>query len=269
MHDRIRKRIRQKKRDACPSGETERYCSLNEVVEIYKEIRDNTRGNIHRAIIDQRPYKLISGPNDIKVNPSEWRDMDGKEKARRLKQIDPLYRNTITQQPTAECSPRSFQSTGLPSKFKASWEHANTILERKGVTSAPGTTAVKVVLSLTNQHLPLIVTISEKGGTMKCNCKGHEQRRFCPHILAIAKLEGTLDVIISKWKPNISKQVNAAAPSRVTQKPGPKRNRHPPIQRNVNSFVHRITTNGEDSSEEKFTVVKCHPVRPRLVMDVD
>ena len=111
-------------------------------------------------------------------------------------------------------------------------------------------------MSLTNQHLPHIVTISEKGRTIKCNCKGYEQRGLCAHNIAVAKLEGTLDIIISKWKPNISKQVNAAAPSRVGQKPGQKRNRHPPIQRNVNSFVNRVSTNGEDSSEEKFTVVK-------------
>ena len=67
MNDRIKKIIRQVKRDAYPSRNAERYCSLNEVVDIYKKMKDVTRRNIHQAIIDEGPYKL----NDLKVNPSE------------------------------------------------------------------------------------------------------------------------------------------------------------------------------------------------------
>ena len=150
--------------------------------------------------------------------------MDDQEKVRRLKQIDPLYRNEISQQPSVKCTLGSLQNTGLPSMFKASWGHANTILERKGVTSAPETTTVKVVLSLINQNLPH----SEKGKAMKCNCKSQEQRGLCAHVLAVAKLERTLDIIISKWKPNLSKQVNAVAASFCGPKSWPQKKQTPP-----------------------------------------
>lgn len=45
MHDRIKKRIRQIKNDVCPSGNPDMFCSLTELVEIYKEITDECRRN--------------------------------------------------------------------------------------------------------------------------------------------------------------------------------------------------------------------------------
>jgi hypothetical protein len=260
MHDRIKKRIRQIKRDANPSGNTDVICSLTEMVEIYQEITEECRRNVHRAIIDQGPYKLDDSIAYIQVSPSDWRDMSAKEKERRIKMIDPLYKIEVTNNslshhqttPTLE----AFERSGLPSMFCTSWENANTILRRKGVSDAPGSANVKVVLSLTDPATPHFVTAARRWKAMKCNCKGYEQRGLCAHIIAVAHLQGTLLGIVSQWKPNLAKQVTSVAPKRVGQKPGPKRNRHLPVQRNVNPFGERVKlTTPATPQEDMFSVV--------------
>lgn len=115
------------------------------------------------------------------------------------------------------------------------------------------------MLSLTNPKTPHLVTGTQGWKAMKCNCKGYEQKRLCAHILAVSKLEGTLLHIVSKWKPNLSHQVNVAAPKQVGKKPGPKRKRHEPLQRDVNSFADRVNVSVPSRPtgpiEDKFSIV--------------
>jgi hypothetical protein len=262
MNDRIKKRIRQNKRDAEPSGKTDTVCSLSEIVDVYKEIVNECRRNIHRAVIDLGPYKLDESVAHVKVTAEKCREMSDSQKERVIKIIDPVYKNKDDKEEEELASHRtqknvmgSFENSGLPSTFAESWNKANLILGRKGVNEAPATTKTKIVMSIGNPEAPHLVTGKEKWKNIKCNCKGFDKNSLCHHILAVAQTEGTLEHIVSNWIPNLSKQVRQGASKQVGQKPGPKRKRHAPTQRNVSSFKERTGASVNCPQEEKFSVV--------------
>jgi len=88
MNDRIKKRIRQTKQDSNPSGHTDVNCTLSEMVKVYKEVVDECRRNIQRAIIDLGPYRLDDSVSHFKVAPERWRDMTESERKQCLKKED-------------------------------------------------------------------------------------------------------------------------------------------------------------------------------------
>jgi len=255
MNDRLKKRIRQIKRDAQPSGNAEIYCSLSEMVDVYKELVDECRRNIHRAIIDLGPYRLDESVANSKVSAEKWRDLTDAQKEKKIQIIDPLFKIQVENAPHSSQKNiiGCFEESGLPGMFKESWNKANVIIERKGVQGVPGTDKTKVVISLGNPEAPHLVKGSDKWKMIICDCKGFEKNSLCHHTLAVAHCEGTFRHIISSWKPNLSRQINRAS-KYVGQKPGPKRKRHPPVQRQVDAFSERtqVTTN---CSNEKFSVI--------------
>jgi hypothetical protein len=186
----IKKRIRQIKRDTEPSGNTSTTCSLSQVVDVYKEIVEECRRNVHHAVIDLCPYKLADAVSHIHVPAEQWIGMTDKEKA--IKPIDPLYKAKDLQ-PTLHCQKESlgpFEESGLPQMFQENWKKANIVLEKDGVSVAPGTEKTKVVMSLSNPNSPHLVTGRDRWKILKCDCDRFKKKSICHHTLAVAKRKG-------------------------------------------------------------------------------
>ena len=92
---------------------------------------------------------------------------------------------------------------------------------------------------------------------LKCACQGFEKKSICHHALAVTQTEGTLPHVVSKWAPNLSKQVNFDVPKTVGKKPGPKRRRHLPVERSVMDYIKRTKTQDDQnvSSDDIFSLV--------------
>lgn len=143
--------------------------------------------------------------------------------------------------------------------FKEPWKNAGELVRKKEIVKPPWNANMRIVPSLTNPATPHIVQGTNMWKTVKCDCKGFEVRGLCAHVLAVAKIENTLATVIGKWQPSLTKQVRAIGPKQAGQKPGPKRTRHQPLQRNVSDYGKRTKTDTpqQDTMFEVINVSKC------------
>ena len=85
--------IRNEKATRDPTGARGLSCSMAEAGTIYHNMLEQTRRNIHRAIIGLGPYRLASSFSHCQISPASWSQMSEREKATQLKWLDPKYKS--------------------------------------------------------------------------------------------------------------------------------------------------------------------------------
>lgn len=177
------------------SGKTTISCSLVEMTEIYKEVVEECRRNVNRAIIDHSPYNLDETFSHLKVPESAWKEFDEKKKTQCIRKIDPVYKGEESQNQAKNAETQTigpFEASGLPSMFKVPWTNAQLIVKKNGVGKAPGSEGVRVVLSIKDANTPHTVKGQDSFKKLRCNCKGFEVRGLCAHAITVAYHEGSL-----------------------------------------------------------------------------
>lgn len=91
MHQRIKQRLRQNNQENTSSGSSDGKCSLIGIVKLCKEITDESRRNIQRAVIGLGPYRLAEEVRDLEISPERWRNMNDRQKGESIKKLDPTY----------------------------------------------------------------------------------------------------------------------------------------------------------------------------------
>ena len=95
--------------------------------------------------------------------------------------------------------------------FKASWRNAEVILKEDGVGQAPGSEMNKVIMSTAGDGLHLVRVTD--GKLPVCDCKGFKHKGLCSHVVTVSFEMGSLQPVLSKWRPNITRQLQERMPS--------------------------------------------------------
>lgn len=61
---------------------------MAEACQLYKEMLDETRRNIHRAVLGMGPYKLAPGYESVQTDPTKWQQLTSTQKRTKLRTID-------------------------------------------------------------------------------------------------------------------------------------------------------------------------------------
>ena len=93
INHRYKVSIRNEKATCDPTGSRGLNCSMAEAGTIYHNMLEQTRRNIHRAVIGLGPYRLAPSFSHYQISPTAWTQMSGREKATRLKWLDPKYKS--------------------------------------------------------------------------------------------------------------------------------------------------------------------------------
>ena len=117
--------------------------------------------------------------------------------------------------------------------FKASWRNAEVILKEDGVGQAPGSEMNKVIMSTAGDGLHLVRVTD--GKLPVCDCKGFKHKGLCSHVVTVSFEMGSLQPVLSKRRPNITRQLQERMPSGAVLKENKKRQ-----EKNQND-VHRGT----------------------------
>ena len=92
INHRYKVSIRNKKATCGPTGARGLNYSMAEAGTIYHNMLEQTRRNIHRAVIALGPYHLAPSFSHCQISPASWSQMSEREKATRLKWLDPKYK---------------------------------------------------------------------------------------------------------------------------------------------------------------------------------
>lgn len=267
MNRRIKQRIEQIKKNNEKCGRANLECTLTEIVDIYKSYVNEVRRNIRRAVLDLGPYTLVEEHAHHKVTSEQWMNMSKEQQEHHVKFIDPCCTEEVeivggaarndTCFEGAEGVSNKFSESGLPEMFRSSWENADLIIGKNGVTAAPGTVNTKVVMSLTNPNKPHFVRIKDGARKFECDCIGFKTRSLCAHTIAVARGTGKLEHLVSTWSPNLSKQLQSELPKSTGRKPGPQRNRHPPQVREIGNHTYSSAGNPDIrfAENDKYSVI--------------
>ena len=87
----------------------------------------------------------------------------------------------------------------------------DVILKEDGVGQAPGSKTNKVVMSTTGDGLHLVRVTD--GKLPLCDCEGFKHKGLFSHVLAVSFQMGSLQPVLSKWRPNITRQLQESMPS--------------------------------------------------------
>ena len=85
------------------------------------------------------------------------------------------------------------------------------MLKEDGIGQAPGSKMNKAVMSITTDGFYL-VKVSEGKLPQPCNCEWFKQKGLCSHVLAVSFQLGSLERVISRWTPNITRQLEESMP---------------------------------------------------------
>lgn len=92
INHRYKVAIRNEKATCNPTGAKDLNCTMAEAGRIYHNMLQQTRRNIHRAVLGLGPYRLAPSFADRQISPSSWQNLSEKEKTARLKWLDPNYK---------------------------------------------------------------------------------------------------------------------------------------------------------------------------------
>ena len=134
--------------------------------------------------------------------------MSEREKRDHLKKITPLIQTAVDKESELPMDTETtvlgnFDDSGHPDMFKASWRNAEVILREGGDGQAPGSKTNKVVMPTTSDSFHLVRVIEEQ--LPHCDCEGFKHKGLCSHVLAVSFQLGSLQRVISKWTPNITR----------------------------------------------------------------
>lgn len=265
----LKKEIDKQKQHSSPGKPSK--CSYGEFIDIAGNFVGKYRRNVHRAVKGDGPYQLASEFSELEVTEEIWRGLSPRERVTKIYAIDQaganLYKSSNIQATdsiehqacevsTSEENPSSlpvdFTFSGLPQTFEATWNNANAILKKQGVTKVSGTESTFAVISFTNPSRPHIV--NNDAGRIICDCDGFKQKKICSHGLAVAYTENVLHETVSKWVPNFSSIIQDTIPKRSGKKPGPQRFRPSRMaeQRDVSSLEDRVKGVHSFSTPEAF-----------------
>ena len=242
INHRYKVSIRNEKATCDPTGSRGLNCSMAEAGTIYHNMLEQTRRNIHRAVIGLGPYHLAPSFSHCRISPTASTQMSGREKATSTVSTMPQLAPDVTSLHSSseyernetidltdidsdlnQSLPQSavrqqfstygqaihksflgdFKATNLPEMMKGSWSNANEIIASEGVGKAPGVANDCVVVSNTSARFHR-VSLDSKSCPVKCDCACFEELRLCAHLLAVACYEKCLSDVIRKYQPNIS-----------------------------------------------------------------
>ena len=265
----LKKEIAKQKQRSSPGKPSK--CSYGEFIDIAETFVGKYRRNVHRAVKGDGPYQLARKFSDLEVTEEVWRGLSQRERVAKIASVDQAGANAYqvrdtqaadsTQQGTCETSsstenssslPVDFNSSGLPQTFQATWNNADSILKKRGVTKVSGTVSTFAVISLTYPTRPHLV--NNGSGRVRCDCDGFKQNQICSHGLAVACMEDILEDTVSKWVPNLLSLMQDAVPKRSGKKPGPQRIRPSRVaeRRDVSGLEDRVQGVESFSTPEPF-----------------
>ena len=143
------------------------------------------------------PYQLAPKFSHLEVTEEVWRGLSPKERVARIASEDhagvSAYEVCDTQVAesrqhdtceTSSCVENlcsllvDFNASGLPQTLKATWNNADSILKKGGVTKVSGAVSTFAVISLTNPARPRIV--NKEKGEYGATVTALNSRRFAP-----------------------------------------------------------------------------------------
>ena len=235
----------EKSKNASSPGKPSK-CSYGEFVNIASGFVSRYRRNVHRAVVGDGPYKLAPNYQHFAVTEDSWRGLSKKEKVAKISAVDPVGSKKLHQfemegmstvlsvpgpsQMEASVSTGNhsgltnfpdFECSGLPEYLRGSWEKAQDVIGRNGVTKINESTMV--VVSLTNPRKPHIV--NRAGSKLTCDCERFKSETLCGHVFAVSHQENILLDVVASWEPKLSNIVSSSIPKRTGKKPGPQRYR--------------------------------------------
>lgn len=237
MNSSLKKEVQKQKQYSNP-GEPSK-CSYSEFIDIAHTFVGKYRRNAHRAVTGDGPYMLAPAFKHLEVSQETWRVLSQRERVAKIAAVDQagakaysisnasasvskeIQPDETTSQPQrSPCLP-DFECSGLPHMLKGTWNNAETILRKGGVTKVSAAASTFAVISLTNPAQPHIVNNDNE--KVKCNCEGFKDREICAHSLAVGHVEHILPSIVSSWNPNLASLMKSSIPKNSGRKPGPRR----------------------------------------------
>ena len=88
INHRFKVHIRQSKEVVDLTGSRNLDCTLFEACQIYNGMLEETRRNIHRAVLGQGPYRLAPDHSSLRVDPYKWKELNEKQRMRKLRKLD-------------------------------------------------------------------------------------------------------------------------------------------------------------------------------------
>jgi len=220
---------------------------------VFKDFVEEVQRNVHRAIIGEGPYKLANTAIEFGVDPTLFRGMSDKIKARHINVLDPTYKLvstcTIENQSnvinidsdsdelhgvTPSTALPSFATTGLPKDLAETWAKVSEIITMKdGVVNMPNDVHRKIVVSF-SQDNPRFV--NHKNGNFDCTCPRFKEQGLCSHVMAVAFQTNQFSKFLDDLK-NLTKVTKTLLPKTGGRKPNEKkRKRNDPLMRNVDEM---------------------------------
>lgn len=92
INHRFKVAIRNEKATCNPTGARDLDCTMAEAGEIYYNMLQQTRRNIHRAVIGIGPYRLSDENATCYTAAPIWNTLSDNEKTSRIKMVDPKYK---------------------------------------------------------------------------------------------------------------------------------------------------------------------------------
>lgn len=132
------------------------------------------------------------------------------------------------------------------------------MLKEDGIGQAPGSKMNKAVMSITTDGFYL-VKVSEGKLPQPCNCEWFKQKGLCSHVLAVSFQLGSLERVISRWTPNITRQLEESMPYGAGRKENEKgkkryRKRHTDV-RSTEGFSERFSLTAPAIPPDEYQVV--------------
>ena len=150
INHRYKVSIRNEKATFNPTGARDLNCTMAEAGKIYHNMLEQTRRNIHRAIIGLGPYRLAPEFADRTISPTSWNKLSEKEKTARLKWLDPKYKGT-TSSATSTASKKLCTDVDLTDSSTENQRHAIVDLTDSDLKANQPT----VVSAMGSQHATL------------------------------------------------------------------------------------------------------------------
>lgn len=230
----------EKSKNASSPGKPSK-CSYGEFVNIASGFVSRYRHNIHRAVVGDGPYKLAPNYQHLAVTEDSRRSLAKKERVAKISAVDPVGSKKLHQvemegtstvssvpgpsqmEASVSTSDHSwltnlpdFDCSGLPEYLRGSWDKAQDIIDRNGVTKINENTMV--VVSLTNPRKPHIV--NRAGSKLTCDCERFKSETLCGHVLAVSNQENVLFDVVASWEPKLSNLVSSSIPKKAGKKAG-------------------------------------------------
>ena len=249
INHRFKVKVQEQKSTTVPSGHISLNCTWVEAIDVYHRTLEETRRNIHRAVIGLGPYRLADQCKNCKVDPVVY--MSPGQKVKCLQKIDSTAKleeitdspcttdsanivptsaldniHTLVSAPPTSKDKMAFEDSGLPEMMKHSWLNAEEILQKGGVAEAPGQVNARAVISLSNTAGLHKVTLGRNNVPSRCDCTKFQEHSLCAHMLAIGLQEQRVQQMIAECKPNLANTLRPTLSSKVGKKPSQCTRRH-------------------------------------------